>query len=178
MAIPFISPTDIGRFAAFVMLNQDRFQHGMVQDANASQQSTTQVTYRFTNPPVTTTGEVVPIAGDVVTPQQFVEAFARLKGVQVRVRLPCLICVFWCSTSAVVCVFMKCARRLDFNTHPHSRRQPTRSSPWTSSGSCPSPARTSSWRCTSGTTPAAPVRLCGNIAMIITVVVIHPMPNR
>lgn len=28
MAIPFISPTDIGRFAAFAMLNQDRFQHG------------------------------------------------------------------------------------------------------------------------------------------------------
>lgn len=93
MAIPFISPTDIGRFAAFVMLNQDRFQHGMVQDANASQYSAIQVTYRFTNPPVTT-GEVVPIAGDVVTPQQFVEAFAALKGVEVRVRPHCLICVF------------------------------------------------------------------------------------
>jgi hypothetical protein len=28
MKIPFISPTDIGRFAAFVMLHPDRFKHG------------------------------------------------------------------------------------------------------------------------------------------------------
>lgn len=54
MRIPFIAPHDIGRFAAAVILRPNKFPHG----------------------------SVARIAGDVISPQEYVDTFARLTGKQ------------------------------------------------------------------------------------------------
>mmetsp|Transcript_13972 Transcript_13972/g.23304 ORF Transcript_13972/g.23304 Transcript_13972/m.23304 type:complete len:337 (-) Transcript_13972:559-1569(-) len=52
MPIPFIASSDIGRFAAYILCNRDKF----------------------------IASQVVPIAGDCISPQQFVDCFSRLTG--------------------------------------------------------------------------------------------------
>ena len=118
----------------------------------------------------TCAGEVVPIAGDVMSPQEYVDAFARLKGAKVCACVHTCLCLwpFFCF------LHQRPSLLLHHNTES---RPPTRSCRWISFASCPFPARTSSWRCTSGTTRAAPVRTCLDAVGLGALPTLNPPPT-